>query len=165
MANQTDGTRMATRIAEIVVLTICAVGLPDHSHAQPPPEVPVQDTANLSVSAQLMLTLQMVLAPGTLNDGNSFYAYDPVDLQGSQVYPDRIGDVATISPCNNSVTENSAEEVAWCARYFNGNDAVRQAYDTAVAGVEDSDDDTAFYFATTRPLPNIPPSRQFVVPW
>ncbi len=161
MKNQTDGRRMATRIAGFV-LVICAVCLPGNSHGQP--LVPVQDLQALGAVKQLLWTLQTFLAPGTLAQVERLYAYDPQQVDGVRVYPERLGNVATIKPCNS---DSSANEVAWCAQYFGSDDdAVRRAYGGAVA-----DDGTACqlddgqircYFATTRPLPEIVPERSFV---
>ncbi|MCY3842501.1 MAG: hypothetical protein OXH69_03045 [Acidobacteria bacterium] len=153
---------MATRIAGFV-LVIGAVCLLDNSHGQP--LVPVHDFEELDATKQLVWTLQTVLAPRTLTQVERLYAYDPQDLEGVRVYPERIGNVATIKPCNSGSSET---EVAWCAQYFGGDDnAVRRAYGGAVAGdggacALSDNGQIRCYFATTRPLPEIVPERSFV---
>ena len=163
MKNRIDGGRVVTRIAGLV-LVIFVVCLPDNSQGQPP--VPVQDFEELDAMKQLVWTLQTVLAPGTLAQVERLYAYDPQRLDGVRVYPERIGDVATVRPCNGN-SDPSAGRIAWCAQYFGGDDdAVRRAYgsvaDDGVACAMMIEGEVRCYFATTRPLPEIAHARSFV---
>ena len=141
------------------ILAMCVVGWPTHTHAQP--RVPVQDVEGLSILTKLVVTLQMVLAPGSRADVNPLYAYDPRELAGAEVHPDRIGGVATVSQCEAGGAETEGE--AWCARYFTDiNQAFRAAYraNRGTDGANNASPDV--YFATTYPLPNVEPERRFV---
>lgn len=155
------------------VLTICVMGSPgaasgqtDESSVLPEvedrPWIPVRDVEDLDVPTRLMWTLQMVFAPGALAHVSPLYAYDPQELAGRTVYPDRIGQVATVRPCD-------ADERSWCANY--GNDTIgvfRSAYGavnlTSGKPVGDGQQPSdVVYFATTYPLPGIEPEKRFVV--
>ena len=156
-------------------LTICGGGWTVPAHAQSP-ETPVQDVEELGILRKLMLTLQMIMAPGTRDQIGPLYAYDPTspEISGSEVRPERIGGVATVSRCSGE----PGEEAGWCARYFDHTDdgallaAYQTAYRATVAGLPTENQELAetnqlpdprtTYFATTYPLPNIEPERRFV---
>ena len=84
------------------ILAMCVIGSPGDASGQTDvgPWVPVRDVADLDTSTRLTWTLQMVFAPSALAHVSPLYAYDPRNLEGRTVYPDRIGRVATVSTCN-----------------------------------------------------------------
>ena len=95
------------------ILAMCVIGSPgdasgqiDETSVSPIVEVgswvPVRDVEDLDTSTRLMWTLQMVFAPSALAHVSPFYAYDPSELVGRTVYPDRIGRVATVSTCDTT---------------------------------------------------------------
>jgi len=156
MTPLTDSRRISIGVVW-AILTISAVGWPTQTHAQ----VAVQDIDQLPVLTKFVVTVQMVLAPGSRADVNPLYAYKPEDLAGEEVHPERIGDVATVSQCEADGAE--AEGETWCARYFTDiSQAFRAAY-RANRGTDDARDESPeVYFATTYPLPNVEPTRRFV---
>ena len=152
----TDARRISVGVV-LAIVTICAVGWPTHAHAQ----IRVQDVEQLDTLTRLVVTLRMVLAPGSRSDVNPLYAYDPQELAGQEVHPERIGAVATVSQCEAGGAETEGE--AWCARYFTDiNQAFRAAYraNRGTDGANNASPDV--YFATTYPLPNVEPERRFV---
>lgn len=155
MGHSTDGRPISAGLFWLI-LAIWAVGLPSSVHAQP--EIPVQDIEDLNALTRLRVTLQLVLVPEALADVNPLYAYNAVDLAGAEIYPDRIGGVATVHRCSS----NSDHDEAWCARYFPD---IQQAFDAAygaASGPGDGPGSQDVYFATTYPLANIPHQRRFV---
>ena len=158
MKNRTDGGRVFIRIAGFM-LVIFLVCLPDNSHGQP--LVPVQEFDELDAMKQLVWTLQTVLAPRTLAQVERLYAYDPQRLDGERVYPEMIGEVATVRPFNGNI-----DRMACCAQYFGGDaNAVRRAYDSVTdndGACPVNEKEVQCYFATTRPLPEIEHARSFV---
>ena len=148
MTPPTDVARFSAGVV-CVMLTICAVGWPTYTHAQPP--VPVQDVEQLGPLTKLVVTLRALLARGALEQVHPLYAYNPQEIAGAEVHPETLGDVATVSRC-----QSNTEEGAWCARYFADiNGAFNAAYRANDANLD-------VYFATTYPLPNIEPERRFV---
>ena len=136
------------------ILAMCVVGWPADTHAQQP--VPVRDVDELGILQRLVVTLQLVLAPGARADVNPLYAYNPQDLAGEEVHPERIGNVATVSQCETGGT-------GWCARYFTDiNQAFRTAYQDNRGTADANNANPDVYFATTYPLPNVEPERRFV---
>ena len=98
------------------ILAMCVIGSPGDAYGQtdetslsPIVEVgswvPVRDVEELDTSTRLIWTLQMIFAPGALAHVSPLYAYDPRELEGRMVYPDRIGRVATVSTCNATTME------------------------------------------------------------
>ncbi len=174
------------------ILTICVIGSPGDASGQTdegvvPPAVEngswvvvedgsrvieARDVETLDVPTRLMWTLQMVFAPGALAHVSPLYAYDPQNLAGRTVYPDRIGHVATVWPCDAATTEQkfwTAGEVSWCANYWSDTiDAYNSAYRATIQLVAKPESDgqqpsDIVYFATTYPLPGIEPEKRFVV--
>lgn len=99
----------------------------------------------------------------------TLYAYNPWDLEGLEVHPDRTGGVATVRKCQavGTVEADTVErnEVSWCAEYMsNILDAFRSAYE-ANERLPDStnSDDPDVYFATTHPLSGVEALKRFVV--
>lgn len=133
--------------------------------------VPAQDVEDLDVWTRLTWTIQLVVAPGTLAHVRPLYAYDPENLKGWTVHPDRIRPVATVKPCNQAeflrawapASPDRRNDVFWCAYYTNDTiDAFRHA-DHLMSGTPDGDGPSDAYFATTYPLPGIEPEKRFVV--
>ena len=96
------------------ILAMCVIGSPGDASGQtdgpsvsPISEVgswvPVRDVEELDTSTRLMWTLQMIFAPGALAHVSPLYAYDPRELEGRTVYPDRIGRVATVITCDETM--------------------------------------------------------------
>ena len=90
------------------ILAMCVIGSPGDAYGQTDEVgswVPVRDVEELDTSTRLIWTLQMIFAPGALAHVSPLYAYDPRELEGRMVYPDRIGRVATVSTCNATTME------------------------------------------------------------
>ena len=156
------------------VLTVCAGGWATHAHAQSP-EIPVKRIEDIGALSKFALTFRMIVAPAVRDEIGSLYAYDPTapGIDGLEVRPETIGDVATIGPCSDA-----SEEARWCARYFDQMDkgeALLAAYQTAYREMADrshdatdsstsnqSSDQPTTYFATTYPLPDVEPAQRFV---
>lgn len=162
------------------VLTVCAGGWTTHAYAQSPEisEIPVQRIEEIGILPKFALTFRMLLAPAVRDQIGSLYAYDPTvpELDGLEVHPETIGDVAIVSQCSGN---SDSDESRWCARYFDHMDeseALLEAYQTAYraapavrpngAGTTGttnrSPDQPTTYFATTYPLPNVEPAQRFV---
>ena len=160
------------------VLMVCAGGWATHAHAQPPEisEIPVQRIEEIGTLTKFVLTLRTIMAPAVRDQIGSLYAYDPTvpELDGLEVHPETIGDVAIVSQCSGD-----SEEPRWCARYFDHMDnseallaAYQAAYRATAAGRPNGTGETGpnsqssnqppTYFATTYPLPNVEPAQQFV---
>lgn len=133
---------------------------------------PAQDVEDLDVWKRLTWTIQLVVAPGTLARVRPLYAYDPEDLKGWTVHPDRIRPVATVMLCNSMERRRhlarahaaSEQNDVWCAYYMNETiDAFNYAnlMSSTHEGAGQSASDA--YFATTYPLPGIEPEKRFVV--
>ena len=88
------------------ILAMCVIGSPGDAYGQTDEVgswVPVRDVEELDTSTRLIWTLQMIFAPGALAHVSPLYAYDPRELEGRTVYPDRIGRVATVSTCDETM--------------------------------------------------------------
>lgn len=174
MNHPTDRRSIVANLVWGILMT-CLIGSPSGASGQADPPVseqdiqdlvqalesvlpvPVQDVEDLDVWTRLTWTLRMVVAPGTLAHVRPLYAYDPVELRGETVHPDRIGRVATVKTCDDT-------ETLWCAYYTNETiDAFRYADHLTSSTSGNGGQASEAYFATTYPLPGIEPEKRFVV--
>lgn len=182
MRYPTDGRSIVTSLVWGILL-LCVCGLPAEVHGQQ--SVPVRDVEDLDGLTRLLWTVQMIFVPDALAHVSPLYAYDPRDLAGRTVHPDRIGDVAIVKTCFMtdggvlvfSPTEEEAVEQNrefWCANYM---DNILEAFNSARFAYAGADDDTPIsatprlsegtthpevYFGTTYPIPGIEPEKRFV---
>ena len=176
MNHPTDGR---STVANLVwgILVICVCGSPAEVSGQPerPRSVPVRDVEDLDGLTRLVWTLQMIFTPSALAHVSPLYAYDPRELAGRTVHPDRIGDVAVVRTCRTAdggvLVFSPPEEVVeqdhgiLCANYMSDTiEAFHSAYELVSATPRPEEDTTSgeVYFGTTYPIPGIEPEKRFV---
>ena len=140
--------------------------------------VPARDVEELDGLTRLIWTAQMIFVPSALAHISPLYAYDPRDLAGRTVHPDRIGDVAIVRTCPAAWSRSGEETVEqdWCAGYMSNileafNNSARFAYTDADDGtpvyatprLNGGTTPPEVYFGTTYPIPGIEPEKRFVV--
>ena len=140
--------------------------------------VPARDVEELDGLTRLIWTAQMIFVPSALAHISPLYAYDPRDLAGRTVHPDRIGDVAVVRTCPQTwVVETVGQDHGiWCANYMSNileafNNSARFAYTDADDGtpvyatprLNGGTTPPEVYFGTTYPIPGIEPEKRFVV--
>lgn len=186
----TDGKSIVTKLVWGILMT-CVCGSPAESSGQcdPVPEdhpsdasateapsdasateeahagvwfVPARDVEDLDGLTRLLWTLQMIFTPSALAHVSPLYAYDPRDLAGRTVHPDRIGDVAIVRTCPPTWSWWEEETVGqdhgvWCVSYMSN---IREAFDDASTLLVS--DTGEVYFGTTYPIPGIEPEKRFV---
>ena len=128
--------------------------------------VPARDVEELDGLTRLIWTAQMIFVPAALAHVSPLYAYDPRDLSGRTVHPDRIGDVAIVRTCPPTWSWWEAETVGqdhgiWCANYMSN---IREAFDASILSIDASEGATRgeVYFGTTYPIPGVAPKKRFV---
>ena len=194
MSYPTGGRSIVTSLVWGILMT-CVCGSPAEVSGQPErsvPEdtsdasteeearagirsVPVRDVEDLDGLTRLLWTLQMIFTPSALAHVSPLYAYDPRELAGRTVHPDRIGDVAVVRTCRTAdggvLVFSPPEEVVeqdhgiLCANYMSDTiDAFHSAYELVSATPRPEEDTTSgeVYFGTTYPIPGIEPEKRFV---
>ena len=128
--------------------------------------VPARDVEELDGLTRLIWTAQMIFVPAALAHISPLHAYDPRDLAGRTVHPDRIGDVAIVRTCPPTWSWWEAETVGqdhgiWCANYMSN---IREAFDASILPIDASEGATRgeVYFGTTYPIPGVAPKKRFV---
>lgn len=194
MSYSTGGRSIVTNLVWGILMT-CVCGSPAEVSGQPErpvPEassdalteeearasirsVPVRDVEDLDSLTRLIWTLQMIFTPGALAHVSPLYAYNPRDLAGRTVHPDRIGDVAIVRTCRTadggvlvfSPPEEAVEQNhgVLCANYMSDTiEAFHSAYELMSATPRPKEGTTPgeVYFGTTYPIPGIEPEKRFV---
>lgn len=177
MKYPTDGRSIVTNLVW-GILMLCVCGSPAEISGQEGAStaeeahagvwfVPARGVEELDGLTRLIWTAQMIFVPAALAHISPLYAYNPRDLAGRTVHPDRIGDVAVVRTCPSTWSWWEAETVGqdhgiWCANYMSN---IREAFDASTLTIDASGGTTRneVYFGTTYPIPGVAPKKRFVV--
>ena len=135
-----------------VTWMILSAGAREPSHAGPPGTVPLYAAGEADPGTRLRWVFLLAFKPSAVAGLNVLHAYEPRDVEGRIVYPDRVGPTAVITRCGPRGTD---EDHRWCAKYFGQPD---EAYRAA----RRTSDRERIYFGTTYPMRNAARAASFV---